>query len=547
MSVFPVIMSMAVTFTSSVSILGFPAEVYLYGIEISFMLFGIIGAIIIAYTWVPVFYELKLTSLYHYFLLRYGSKGLKYLGAVSCTLTKLAYAAIVILGPSQALESVLGIPAVYGIIILSAICVIYTSIGGLRGVVWTDVFQSGILITTIIVIIAMGASHSGESSAWYELQQRNRTILHYSPNPFQRSSIWIALYHSVNLFVMLMNQDAMLRFTSVGSLTTARLSVLLGGAGIVLLDMMAIVVGIIIYAFYSRSGCGPLASGEINSPNQILPFFIKNVLNYPGVPGIFVAALVAGGLSSASSSLNAVAVVLKDIMYPILDKRVPCISETVLLKLLVAVTGVLTMSLSFIAMYTKGTLIQIIYGVVGVINGPVVALFIVGLVFPFISFRAAIAGYICSLLYMLWIAVGKLFYGTAWESPKYIEDTCSNITLYNNTNPISDGLSLDYENAGIKTMYSLCPFAFYSMSLLVSMAISLLVSTIPWFKQQHPVNRNLLFPFVRNIQMFDKYMVTAEAQGDRDGTVPLKSDKELSNKEQKQTEKQQYSAASIML
>ena len=150
MSLFPVVLSMAVTFTSSVSLQGLPAEVYLYGIEISFTLFGIIGVIAATYTSVPVFFELKLTSIYHYFVLRFDSQLIKVLGAVSSTLIKLIYTAIVILGPAQALEGILDIPAVYGIIMLSGICVIYTSIGGLRGVVWTDVFQSGIIIITFM-------------------------------------------------------------------------------------------------------------------------------------------------------------------------------------------------------------------------------------------------------------------------------------------------------------------------------------------------------------------------------------------------------------
>lgn len=64
---------------------------------------------------------------------------------------------------------------------------------------------------------------------------------------------------------------------------------------------------------------------------------------------------------------------------------------------------------------------------------------------------------------MFWVALDQLFHETALKSLKYIEDT----------DPLSDDLSLNYDIASIKTIYSFCLIAFYSMSLLSSKVLFL--------------------------------------------------------------------------
>ena len=55
-------------------------------------------------------------------------------------------------------------------------------------------------------------------------------------------------------------------------------------------------IGLVIFAYYEKIGCDPYRSGAISSPNQIVPYFVVDVLNYPGFPGLFLAILYAGAL-----------------------------------------------------------------------------------------------------------------------------------------------------------------------------------------------------------------------------------------------------------
>nr|KAG5709837.1 hypothetical protein BaRGS_032661 [Batillaria attramentaria] len=73
-------------------------------------------------------------------------------------------------------------------------------------------------------------------------------------------------------------------------------------------------IGVVMFAFYAD--CHP--AGIVTKMDQLVPLFVMDILaDYPCVPGIFVACVVSGSLSSLSSGLNAVsAVAMKDFVLP---------------------------------------------------------------------------------------------------------------------------------------------------------------------------------------------------------------------------------------
>ena len=92
-------------------------------------------------------------------------------------------------------------------------------------------------------------------------------------------------------FLFLLSPDFELWFLSLDS------TVLLNIPIFYAFHILLCITGLVIYAFYSELGCDPLKSGEIRSPNQLLPLFVVDLLSVlPGLPGLFVAALISGAL-----------------------------------------------------------------------------------------------------------------------------------------------------------------------------------------------------------------------------------------------------------
>ncbi|XP_060064025.1 sodium-dependent multivitamin transporter-like [Ylistrum balloti] len=154
----PVAISLVVTFESSILVLGYPAEVYIYGGDLIWTSVGLMTTMLVATRIVvPIFHPLKLTSVFAYFEQRYNSKGPRILGTVTGMLYYIVYMGIVLYGPAIALEAVTDFPFWASVFSVAGTAIIYTSIGGLRAVVWTDVFQCLIMTIGIIGVIVKGA------------------------------------------------------------------------------------------------------------------------------------------------------------------------------------------------------------------------------------------------------------------------------------------------------------------------------------------------------------------------------------------------------
>lgn len=421
----PVSISLIVSFLSAVTIQGFPAEVYLYGLEWLFATFGLLGVFYVMFTFLPIYYEMQYSSMFQYLEHRFESRKLKVMANILSLTSLVLYAGITIFGPATAIESLTGIPTIYNIVAMAVVCTIYTSFGGIRAVIWTDVFQALIMFAGILTILVIGISHVGLSSIWYELQRRGHTTIDVSPDITQRTSIWILIFgQQVRYFHAFISQSAMIRYNSLPTIKQARLCLVIASLGLLIMSLSSYCIGIVVFAYYSQLGCGPLGSKEIYSPNQIIPHFVVNVINIPGVPGIFLSALVASSLSSVSSVQNSFSTTL---WTDILSNLLPPMSEfkmTLVLKLLSLLCGVLSMVVALAAMYLGGTLAIASAVIHGVVGAPLMGIYIIGGSCNFVSGAAAMVGCLCSMLFCLWLSLGRILYGTLWEDPCVINDAC---------------------------------------------------------------------------------------------------------------------------
>ena len=85
--------------------------------------------------------------------------------------------------------------------------------------------------------------------------------------------------------------------------------------GIGSLLLMCSYAGLVIFAFYDIQGCDPIKAKLVEKPDQLFPLFVMQVMgDIPAIPGLFVAGVFSGALSTVSSGLNSLAaVVLQDL------------------------------------------------------------------------------------------------------------------------------------------------------------------------------------------------------------------------------------------
>ncbi|KAM6437975.1 sodium-coupled monocarboxylate transporter 1-like [Liasis olivaceus] len=154
LSSWPVSFSLTTSFMSALTVLETPAEIYRFGsVYIIFALSYAIMVVISAEVFLPVFYRLGITSTYEYLELRYN-KYMRILGTTMFITVTMLYTGIVLYSPSLALNKVTGFRLWGSVIATGLVCTFYCTVGGLRAVVWADVFQYILMVTGFVAVLA---------------------------------------------------------------------------------------------------------------------------------------------------------------------------------------------------------------------------------------------------------------------------------------------------------------------------------------------------------------------------------------------------------
>ena len=181
----------ATTFFSAVTVLGTPAEYYVYGSMYTyFVVCYFICTVLAAEIFAPVFRKLKITSTYEYLEIRYA-RSVRYMGTITFLIQTSMFVGIVIYAPALALETVTGLERWTAVWITGAVSVFYTSIGGLKAVVWTDTIQIFFMFAGFLTIIIEGAVHfNGFDEIMNRVNLGGRVVNDFRPDPTLRHTFW---------------------------------------------------------------------------------------------------------------------------------------------------------------------------------------------------------------------------------------------------------------------------------------------------------------------------------------------------------------------
>lgn len=161
MSIFPVAVSLMASFMSAITLLGVSAENYYYGLQ--FVVINIsygIATPIATKLYLPVFFGLQKTSTYEYLELRFGPH-LRMLASLTYTLQMVLYNGIVLYAPAIVLESVTGLDRLVSILVVGIVCTVYSTLGGMKAVLFTDLLQSFLMFAAVFSVVVFGVVQLG--------------------------------------------------------------------------------------------------------------------------------------------------------------------------------------------------------------------------------------------------------------------------------------------------------------------------------------------------------------------------------------------------
>ena len=448
LTVLPTAFSLVVTYQSSLMIIGAPAEVYAYGLKYAYLFLGAFLSFTFAgFTIVPVFHPLKLTSVYSYFELRYKEKSVRYVLMASGMLSSLLYMGTVTFGTCVALEVILGIPQWASILIYTIVTTIYTSLGGMKAVIWTDVFQLLIMFTGVFAVIIKCTTMTGGIDNVIRLASSRLQMDDFRVDPTIRYQFWNLTFGSLTVFfVSLCQQPGIQRINSSPDLKSAKWMCAVAGALYVILSFLICTEGVMMYAYYDFHKCDPLASGRIDSSNKLVPLIVADLFGtVPGLPGLFIASLSSAALSTLSSCLSSLGAITYDDFVKVLFPNLTEKKATSISKCIVATYGLLAMVFAICFSKIPGTIMNVSFAIMACVDGPVCAAFLLAVFARRSTGKGVMVGAVCGALFTLWLNLNQIFHPgntTTQLPPASIENCPADGSMVKLMSGISGNLSL---------------------------------------------------------------------------------------------------------
>ncbi|XP_048832141.1 sodium/iodide cotransporter isoform X1 [Brienomyrus brachyistius] len=504
MSAVPVGLSLCASFMSAVQVLGVPSETYRYGLKFLYMCLGqSLSSLTTALVFVPVFYKLRITSTNQYLQMRFGRK-MQLLGSFQFLVATTLYTGIVLYAPAVILNQASGLSIWSSIFSIGIVCTLYTTLGGMKAVIWTDVFQIIVMFSGFLVIFIYGTVLVGGPVEVLELANNGSRINFndFDLDPRRRYTFWSFTVGGTMLWLSMygVNQAQVQRYISCKTQREAQWALLVNQLGLCLIVGSAATCGIIMFALYSH--CDPLMAGEISSPDQYMPYLVLDIFEpYPGVPGLFLASAYSGTLSTVSTSINAMAAVtVEDLMKPrfinMSQKRLLIIS-----KALSLMYGAGCIMVAVLTSFLDWGVLQGSFTVMGVVSGPLLGVFMLGMFVPATNTKGAFTGLFVGFGLSLWIAIGSTLFppsenimGVLSAFPEQCQPAKYNHSLaFNRTSTRTNIPPEDQGLTGLINIYAMSYLYFGAFGTCSVVLVGLLVSYLTGPTRRSSISPGLLW------------------------------------------------------
>lgn len=364
-------LSIYATGTSAISFMAIPAKTYstdwLYFIGMS--IFPFFTVLIAAYVFIPLLRRLEITTVMEYFELRFGRPVRLLMSAVAVLGQVAGRMSITLLLPSIALTAVTGMNIYLCILLMGVLATIYTAVGGINAVIWTDVLQVFVLFGGAILSFLLIVFHvdGGVGSVFTLAVEDNKFHLIDGSWNFTTATIWIMLLWAVSdVFGKGLGQEGLQRAFSTKGVKEARRSMITCAVVALPAGFLFYGIGTALYSFYH-------ANPELLNPtlqtDAIFPLFIAQQLP-AGIAGLVISGLFAASMSTLDTAMNTSATILVRDFYSIWRKNAPDHQRLVMAKVITIICGVLGTGIalymaSFDNLGSLWDMFSILLGVIG--------------------------------------------------------------------------------------------------------------------------------------------------------------------------------------
>jgi solute:Na+ symporter, SSS family len=361
---------------------------------------------IVVMLYLPFFRRLDITTAYEYLERRFDLS-VRLFGSASFIAFQLLRMAIVVFLPALALSTITGIDVYICILIMGVLSTLYTVLGGMAAVIWTDVLQTivlvgGMLIAIIIVAIDVG----GFAAVWETAQAADKSRMWNWSTSTTDLVTWSILLGTLALQFgpYTTDQSVVQRYLTTKDEKSAAKGIWLNGLMAVPIGLLFMLLGTCLYVFFEHRP-DLLQLGMKN--DEIFPLFVSGQLP-AGLSGLVIAGIFAASMSSLDSSMHSIATACTIDWHQRLSKSATEASCMRLAKTLTVVLGVIAITTaSVLVTFDIQSLWFFFQKCLGLLSSGIVGIFALGIFTRRASSRGVLVGAftsIATLIYLTWFS-----------------------------------------------------------------------------------------------------------------------------------------------
>ena len=397
-------MTIFATYVSSISYLGYPGKAFsgdwnafVFSLSIP------IASYFAARYFVPFYRSQDSISAYSFLENRFGPWARIY--ASSCyLLTQIARTGSTLYLLALPMNVLLGWNIQTIIIVTSVAIVLYSMLGGMKAVIWTEAIQGIILIggALVCMFILLFDMPEGPAQTFPIAMEDGKFSLGSFGSSLSESTFWVCLIYGVftNLQNYGIDQSYVQRYHTAKNEKEAKFSALFGGYLFIPVSAVFFMIGTGLYAFY-KVHPGVLPDGV--GADYVFPFFIVNELPV-GLTGLLIASIFAAGMSTIATSVTSSSTIILTDYYQRFRKHAGNRERMLVLKLSSVGVGVAGILVAFAFMSVQSAL-DAWWALASIFSGGMLGLFLLG----YISRKArnfdAVLGVVCGVILVCWIVI----------------------------------------------------------------------------------------------------------------------------------------------
>jgi solute:Na+ symporter, SSS family len=432
--------SIVATETSTVTFISIPGLAYATNFTFLQLVMGyMIGRVAITLLFLPAYFRGELLTVYQLLGQRFGT-AVKQLAASLFLITRsladgfrlfatgLVLAALLRAMPGTDELALAWVPAleptitvlVASVLVIGVATMIYTYLGGMTAVIWTDVIQLVVYVggAIIALFVLLGEIPGG----WSEVAATGRAagrfqLFDFTWDVTRGYTFWSGVIGGAFLTTATHGTDQMMvqRYLCSDSERHARAALLWSGAIVFVQFALFLLIGAMLYVYYT--GYAPQEIVEFTRDGRLLtdrifPHFIVRHLP-AGIVGLVIAAIFAAAMSTLSSSLNSsAAATVGDFYMPLTGERRSAAHYLTVSRLLTAAFGLVQITVAIVAINLSSRVVDEVLGIASFTNGVILGVFLLGTLTVRVQQRAAFIGILLGAALMLYV---KLFTGVTWQ------------------------------------------------------------------------------------------------------------------------------------